>query len=475
MFKKIICYCLFFLSLSFLNLGYCDTPETNTHKVIIIGAGIAGLEAARHLQENGISDYVILEARDRIGGRAWTVQPWKDINIDLGASWISGASSANPMFVLAEKFHLASKASDPESYTLYMPDGKKISDDNDDYYASLYKKFLHFMESKRKQSEANNNLSVSDAAVQFIADKKLDQKAQNGFLYSVADNIEDEYAADIKDLSMLYYDNDEIFPGPEKLVLNGYKDIIAKLAAELQGPILLNHVVTKIDYSNNSHIIVTTKDGQQFKGEYVISTLPVGVLKKGTVTFVPPLPADKISALNNMNMGTMNKIVLRFPQIFWDSTQYISYISPAYRQGSEWINKGEWIEFVNMNHFINQPILIAFISGDFAKTMEGNTDQQIIASVMQTLRTIYGKDIPEPSGYVITRWGKDEFSLGSYSSLRPGAQEDNGDNYDLAQPINEHLLFAGEATSDLYPSTMHGAYLTGDRAAKYIIDRQNPQ
>ena len=94
------------------------------------------------------------------------------------------------------------------------------------------------------------------------------------------------------------------------------------------------------------------------------------------------------------------------------------------------------------------------------------SDDEIISGAMKTLRTIYGNSIPEPEGYLITRWGKDPYSFGAYSHIPPFA---SGDDFDaLFEPVDDVLYFAGEATSGKYPSTQHGAYLTGVAAANEI-------
>lgn len=451
----------------------CAACPNHSYSVIIIGAGVAGLEAAHYLQQHGVTNYIVLEARDRIGGRAWTVTPWNNTNIDLGASWIHGASPENPLFCLAQRWQLPTKTTNKESAAMYLVDGTETSKTQEKYYADLYKQFENYIEQYQhlnsSQGPDYSTLSVSNAAVNFIQQKQLNTNAEHGFLYQIADNIELEYSADIQNLSLLYFNNDEDMPGPDQLMLCGYKGIINHLAAELVGPILLNHMVTRVDYSNKNHIAVTTNNGEQFFGQYVISTLPVGVLQKGTVSFVPCLPQDKWNAISHMNMGTMDKIVLRFPRVFWDKEEYTSYIPAARWSGTQWINKGKWIEFVNMNFFIHQPILVGIVAGDFAKCLEDKSDQQIVDSAMSVLRKIYGDEIPNPTGHIITRWGKDPFSYGAYSSLRPGAMSDNDDRNILAEPIADRLIFAGEATSEDYSATMQGAYLSGIRAANYVL------
>lgn len=462
-------FLIFILFISQITFSYASSTEPHTYKVIIIGAGVAGLEAANYLQSHGVKDFIILEARDHIGGRAYTINTWNNIDIPLGATWLHGVSPKNPLTPLVSKWHIQTKPFDYNSQTIYNSSGEEISDAAESKYTNLYKLYRDLLTEKRKDPQKNANLSLSDVAVEFIQSKKLDKSSQAGFLAQIVDKIEEDYAADITKLSALWYDNDEGFSEKDSILLHGYKEIIEGIAKDIKNQVLLNHIVNQVDYTNKQQIIVSTTQGKQFTGEYVISTLPIGVLKKGSVKFIPALPADKLEAIQHINMGTMNKIIMLFPKVFWDTTQYITHIPPAYWSGTNWVKKGEWVDFYNLAAFINKPILFALVSGDFALQLENQSDKQIIDGAMGILRTIYGANTPNPTSYIITRWGKDPFSEGSYSSLSPGALDDGEDYLNMAKTIDDHLLFAGEATTDMYPSTVYGAYLSGDRVAEEIL------
>jgi len=115
----------------------------------------------------------------------------------------------------------------------------------------------------------------------------------------------------------------------------------------------------------------------------------------------------------------------------------------------------------------NMPILLGFNAADRGRAIEAWSDEQIVASAMQTLRTIYGVSIPEPIDYQITRWATDPFSLGSYSYNPVGAVPRM--RRELAAPLGKSVFFAGEASNEDYFGTAHGAYLSGLRAAKEIL------
>jgi monoamine oxidase len=463
---------LLVLILSCVSFTFAAEQPSSPHhyKVIIIGAGVAGLEAAHYLQEHGIKDFIILEARDHIGGRAATANLWNNTDIALGATWIEGGIAQNPIMKLVNDWKIEVQPANYEKTSLYAPDGKEVPDTTDQQYDALYNQFKTALLEKKKDITKNANLSISDVAVEFIQSHHLDQKSQASFIFKLSDKIEEEYAADITNLSALWFDNDETMPGTDMFLIHGYKDIMNGIAKDMDKQILLKHIVKKVDYQDKTTVVVTTTDGQQFNGQYVICTLPLGVLKKGSVEFNPQLPAEKLAAVNHMNMGVMNKIIMKFPSNFWDTEEYIDYIAPAYWSGKNWVKKGEWIQFYNMDPFVHQPILFALVAGDFAQNLENVSDEETIKNAMQTLKVIYGNEIPNPSAYVITRWGKDPFSEGSYSSLRPGALNDGADYINMAKPVADRVFFAGEATNVKYPSTVYGAYLTGNRAAQEVIN-----
>jgi monoamine oxidase len=125
---------------------------------------------------------------------------------------------------------------------------------------------------------------------------------------------------------------------------------------------------------------------------------------------------------------------------------------------------GAWTEWVSFMRTAKMPILLGFNAAERGKAIEAWTDQQIVASAMQTLKTIYGSAIPAPVDYQITRWASDPFALGSYSYNPVGATPTM--RKELAKPVANKLFFAGEASESDYFSTAHGAYLSGLRAAK---------
>jgi monoamine oxidase len=267
--------------------------------------------------------------------------------------------------------------------------------------------------------------------------------------------MEFDTGGDIKDLSSKNFDNDEVFAGDDVLFPNGYDEVVNHLAKDLT--IEKEVVVQSIDYAG-SEVLVKTNKGEK-KAKFVVCTLPLGVLKAGGVAFSPVLPAAITNAIRNIWVGNVNKVALLWDTAFWDeNVQYVGYCSAE---------KGAYNYIMNVKKFLpNVNMLMTFGFGNYGKVIEKQTDTQVKDDVMIALRKIYGNSIPEPKKVLVSRWGKDEFALGSYSFF--GVDMEDADFQAFEKPLENKLFFAGEHTNVEYRGTVHGAYLSGVRAADAI-------
>lgn len=430
-----------------------QSDATATH-VLILGAGVAGLTAARLLHDAGYR-VLLLEGRDRFGGRLWTNRTLDNIPLDMGASWIHGIDG-NPLSELMNEVGVVSVPTDYDNLAVYGADGSPVSEDDAATYEDLFNTVL---ERAAEIAEASDiDLTLGAAIQQAITDldEELDDNRSRALAYLINATIEHEFAASVNGLSAWNWESDEAFGGEDVIFPDGYDWLTHYLAEGLD--IRLNTTVTEIRYDDQG--VEITAGGETFTADYAIVTLPLGVLKAQVVTFDPPLPAEKQHAIQNLYMGVLNKLYLRFPDVFWDmDADVIGYV------GEE---AGQWAEFVNVAAVTGLPVLLCFNAGDYGLAIESMSDDQIIASAMQTLRTLYGADIPEPTGYLVTRWGRDPFSYGSYSSY--GVNSTPDDRAALAETLADVLFFAGEATHSAYPGTVHGALLSGQRAAEALME-----
>jgi monoamine oxidase len=422
--------------------------------VIVIGAGVAGLAAARRLKSQGAS-VLILEARNRIGGRVWTDNSMPGVPLDLGASWIQG-TVGNPITSLAHSFNLRTSPTDFENIALYDPAGRRLGNAEVARIETNFRSMLQRVEKLRDamQREGREDISLQTGFERVLAGRNLADRERSELNFAIHAEIEDEYAADATELSLFNWDQDEGFGGNNELFPGGFSQIATRLARGLD--IRLSMPVARIEYGDRGVVIKTQRN--IFTADRVIVTLPLGVLKRGLIDFSPGLPEQKLTAIRRLGMGTLNKIYLRFPQVFWPKeNDVLGVVSQT---------TGQWGEWINYFRYTGQPILVGLNSGKYARDLEALPNHEITSAAMNVLRGIYGRSIPDPSDVVITRWANDPFTLGSYSSIPTGA---SGKDYDtLAAPVGDRVFFAGEATSRTYPATVHGAFLSGEREARRI-------
>ena len=419
-----------------------EDNEPNGKIVVVIGAGISGLAAAKKLKENGF-DVIVLEAQDKVGGRLRTNRTL-GVAFDEGASWIHG-TNGNPLTNLAQQAGMNTAFTDDESLVCYDIGGVLRSDIAFENAAAELETILSTLKNSGSATQSFetvfNNLhptKVNDRLWKFLLST-----------YITFD------LGDLDKVSSTLYDEGEEFSGEERISTNGYDIIPNFLANGLN--IQLNQRVSKIDYSNSKAKI--SHNGTITEADYVLVTVPLGVLKSGNIQFVPALPTAKQTAIQKVGMNCVNKFLLTWNTPFWDNKQYICY-TPETRDKFNY--------FVNVNKFhpsVNG--LMTFAYSNYARQTEAMTDAQIIDEIMLHLKDIYGNSIPNPTNMLRTKWQTNENSYGAYSFTQVGTEMRHFD--DLAEEVNDRLFFAGEHTEADYFSTAHGAYLSGIREADKII------
>jgi monoamine oxidase len=418
------------------------TPNGKT--VIVIGAGISGLAAAKKLKQKGFN-VIVLEAQEKPGGRIRTDRS-SGITFDAGASWIH-RPNGNPITDLAAQAGATTFLTNDDSLAVFDVNGraypdKEITDSENQFNAALDAV-------ERAGSVTQSFQSVFNTLYPAQAGNRL-------WKYMLSAYLEFDTGSDISTLSSKYFYDDEEFRGSDVIITNGYDKITDFLAKDLD--IRLNTRVSSIDYS--TPLAKVTANGKVIEGDYVIVSVPLGVLKNNAITFSPALPADKSDAIAKTNMGNVNKFLLLWKTTFWDTNlQYIGYTPET---------KGKFNYFMNMKKFTPANGLMTFAFGNYADLTEGMSDSEIIAEVMLHLKGIYGNSIPNPSDVFRTKWGQNIHSFGAYSYPTNGTTTAAFDT--LAKTVNNRVFFAGEHTNRAYRGTVHGAYLSGLREADKIID-----
>lgn len=420
-----------------------DDNKPNGKTVVVIGAGISGLAAAKKLKEKGFN-VIVLEAQDKVGGRLRTNRTL-GVAFDEGASWIHG-TNGNPITNLAQQAGMNTAFTDDESLVCYDIGGVLRSDTVFDNAEAELETILSTLKNSGSTTQSFETIFNS------LHPTKVNDRLWK-FLLSTYITFD---LGDLDKVSSTLYDEGEEFSGEERISTNGYDTIPNFLANGLN--IQLNQRVSKIDYSNSKTKI--THNGTTTEADYVLVTVPLGVLKSGNIQFVPALPTAKQTAIQKIGMNCVNKFLLTWNTAFWDDEQYICYTPET---------KDKFNYFVNVKKFhpsVNA--LMTFAYADNARLTETMTDSQIIDDIMLHLRDIYGNSIPNPTNLIRTKWQTNENSFGAYSFTQVGTEMQHFE--DLAEEINDKLFFAGEHTHIDYFSTAHGAYLSGIREADKIID-----
>lgn len=432
-----------------------STARVAPERVLVIGAGMAGLTAARELRRAG-RQVIVLEARQRIGGRIHTHTAWGNARIDLGASWIHGDGDDNPVAVLARSLGARLATTSYDSVESFDTDGTPLDAAAQASLERLRTQMERALDAV--QGGRGGDLSVRDAVRRGMGYATRSALERQRIDFLVNTTIEHEYTGEASRLSALWHDDVAEYDGDNALFLDGYRVLIEALAAGLD--IRLGQVVTRIAYSAAGGVTVTTSRGS-FTAGRVIITLPLGVLQSGAVGFSPPLPAAKQTAIARLGMGSYNKCYLLFPRAFWNTgVDWIEHIPDSARIG-------QWSQWVSFARPTGRPILLGFNAAAFGREIESWTDAEIVADAMETLRTIHGEGIPAPTDWAITRWTSDPYARGSYSCNVVGSTP--AMRTQLAASVAGRLYFAGEATERRNFATVHGAYLSGLRAAGEVL------
>ncbi len=419
--------------------------------VLVIGAGVSGLAAARSLQDSGWQ-VTMVEARDRIGGRVWTSRLWPELPMDMGASWIHG-TDGNPITTLADSIGAARVETRYDRGITYNADGAVLNLDPEMARADTVVTAARTAAGALPQdvSLADAVMSSADWQDGTATDRRLIRHYINA-------TYEQEYGFDWSEASAWHFDDGGAFSGPDVLFPGGYDQIPTALAQGLT--IRLGQAVTDLA-PNGAGVTATLADGTTLTADHAVVTLPLGVLKSGSLHFAEPLATTRQQAIKTLGMGLLNKCWLRFEKVTWPGDlDWIEWFGPR---------DGFWSQWVSLARSTGAPVLLAFHAGAQAREVEALDDAATLAEAHLALRSMFGSGFPAPIAAQVTRWSQDPMARGAYSFLPTGTSS-NTRRALAGADWDGRLVFAGEAAHADHPATVHGAFLSGQSAARTVME-----
>lgn len=435
-----------------------ERTKTTSPSVIVIGGGIGGLSAARALHD-ATFQVMVLESRDRLGGRVHTDYSF-GFPVDLGASWLHGVCKDNPLAPLIGRLGLPLYRTsgdnsvlydhDLESYALFDMDGKQVPQELVTKVGEAFESILE--ETDKVRQEFSEDMSIR-RAFSIVFDRRPDLRLE-GLGHKVLQwylcRMEGWFAADADTISLKCWDQEELLPGGHGLMVRGYLPVVNTLAKGLD--VRLGHRVTKIARRYNG-VKVTVEDGTTFAADAAVIAVPLGVLKANIIKFEPKLPDWKEAAIADLGIGIENKVALHFERVFWPNVEFLGVVAETTYECSY---------FLNLHKATGHPVLVYMPAGLLAKDIEKMSDEEAASFAYSQLKKIL-PDASDPMHYLVSHWGTDINSLGSYS------YDEVGKSHDLYERLRipvDNIFFAGEATSMDYPGSVHGAFATGQMAAE---------
>ncbi|MGQ0581879.1 MAG: flavin monoamine oxidase family protein [Reyranella sp.] len=432
-------------------------------RVVVVGAGMAGLVAARLLQDSGFV-VTVLEARDRNGGRVWT-DDRLGAPLDLGGSWIHGVEG-NPLTLWCEKLGIDLVESQGERLLI---DKRATAPTREGQRRrailgrAAFKTAIEWASWKSKamaRSWGPRSISVKQAVEPLLHARwlpEIDRLVVATFV---------EMSEGVQSAPWDVVSAEEWFP-TEGLDRNaqprgGFKPLLGDAAQGLD--IRHGAVVERIGWSDGG-VTAVLRGGEQIVADRAVITVPIGLLRAGLPALDPLPPEPQRLALGRLGYGAgiLGKIYLRFPRRFWpEQPKWFGRLpdSPDRR--------GTFNTWVSHEAETGLPILLSFSNGRTAIHLDREgSDEEVKALAMASLRDMFGNDIPEPEAMVYARWLSDPWSRGGYSYPGVGSDPDDGRAY--ARPLGRRVFFAGEATEPVEYGTVHAALWSGEQAAEAVF------
>jgi monoamine oxidase len=443
--------------------GNRDVPGPVTgpvERVLVAGAGIAGLTVANALTHAGV-DCVVLEARDRIGGRLHTA----DLGgspVDLGASWIH-TPDGNPMRAFAQLAGAPGASADPvpELAGFDREDQRRLTAAES---AELFGLYLGELPAATAGlvSELGPGASMAAAIDAFVTARAPDAdpgwaRRARQLLYGC---VEADSAGLAQEQSLRWMWNELEYGGNYfgDAPAGGYTRLVDAMASGVD--VRLGRPVAEVAVRPEG-VRMVTADGSIEEGSHAVVAVPLGVLKGGRPRFSPALPPDRLAAIERLGFGRFEKVALRFAEPFWRAAGF-PHLMIFPREPGEWM-----VWAVGLDAFGGGPVLVFFVFHSVAGRLAGADADAPVRWALGLLAEATGRPCPEPVAVAVSSWADDPWTQGAYTHIPPGASPDDADL--LGQPVGGRLLFAGEHTQSARLAYADGALTSGIREAKRLL------
>lgn len=435
------------------------SSPTEALDVVVLGAGVAGLTAASRLARAG-SSVLLLEARDRIGGRVLTLnEPSLPFPVELGAEFIHGRAPAT--FELLSAGGLRAIDTAGERITVHtgvahprtnlLPDLKRLM--------------------QRADALGERDMSVAAFLEREATDPTLEAARDQARMMVEGFDAADPSLASVRAIAHEW----AAMQSQQYRPAGGYGRLLRVLARSLDARGVQLRLQTRVEAVQWQHDHVTVAASScagpvRVSARCALVTLPLSVLKLeppaiGAVRFDPPLDSKR-SALAGLELGPVLKVILRFRQAFWETLHAGRYEGVGFLHGPQCPFPTVWTQLPQ-----RMPILSAWMGGPRAARLRGAASGEVIHQALESVRTLLGVG-PEISDELCAAylhdWQQDPYARGAYSYVKVGGLEAADA---LARPLGGSLFFAGEATSKVDPGTVEAALQSGHRAALEILEQ----
>ncbi|OCT63339.1 peroxisomal N(1)-acetyl-spermine/spermidine oxidase [Xenopus laevis] len=484
---------------------------THPPRVVIVGAGFAGLGAATSLAKQGVRDLVILEASDRAGGRVLTHKTFGSPALELGATWIHGQTN-NPLYQMAkEKGLLADNGFNmvtcqpisvtPQDY-FFSEEGKLFPANDVDRVTCFFGQAMAKINQQDFKSECAS-WSVGKYLDQEFAASSISKSELSEGIFEWCKRTEcvDEACNSMYEFSLSQLGLYTALEGPffNCLGSSGYQALLNNLLDQLPPNSLRCCKPVKCvqwegsppSSKSKPPALVLCEDGEEFPADHVIVTVSLGYLKEhASSLFDPPLPQGKMEAVERLGFGTVAKIFLEFSEAFWPDDcagiQLVWQQGPESPEGYAALNqedslRSEWYKKIGGFDCVplHRSILCGWITGLAAEHMETLPEKEVGDVCVRLLKQFTGWHVSELRRVLRSTWHTNPYIRGSYTNVPVGVDAVK-EQKALEEPLPSthqkkrlrplQVLFAGEATHTNFYTTTHGAYLTGVREAERILE-----